>query len=421
MAPKRKSSTANLASPLYQLGSTASASKKRLVPEPDATEAAESKHRNPSQTNISLDTSAGYAPSRNAQSATMTSTPISQLNRKLSDTHVSSRRSSVQLTDVPLQKIPPPSPVPARPKTCLVTGASRGIGLEFTRQLLLQHHQVIAVVRNPESASRLWQTTGQLTLRPGSCVLEQCDVSLPTDIDAFVTRMRHFIDRGGSIDTIILNAGILEYEKRLGAMDVSFENLERHIRVNCIGNLVLARKLLQLNDLESLQQRRRQQPLLRIPADDERGMVVGRQVVFMSSDSGSMSDFREYEDGFAAYGASKAALNMMVRHMAAELRRKGHNREEDAKIDWQNFGRDAVSGKSWESEVCVVAMHPGEVSTDLANVELGWEVEGVITAEESVRDMLNVLDGLGSKDTGTFWRWDGKVSRACHARSKIHH
>ena len=51
--------------------------------------------------------------------------------------------------------------------------------------------------------------------------------------------------------------------------------------------------------------------------------------------------FREHEDGFGAYGASKAALNQMLRHLAAELKRKG--------------------GK-WE-EVCVLAVHPGEVQT----------------------------------------------------------
>jgi len=42
----------------------------------------------------------------------------------------------------------------------------------------------------------------------------------------------------------------------------------------------------------------------------------------MSSDSGSHGNFREMEDGFAAYAASKSALNMAIRHMAAELKRK---------------------------------------------------------------------------------------------------
>lgn len=420
MAPKRKSSSTSIGAPFYQLGTAASASKKRLFFESDTKEIDQAKPVNESQSSIALDIPAGYRTPRNRQNENISTTPISQLNSFLSGTHMStSRRPSVQMNDItisaPAQKVPPPPPVPARPKTYLVIGASRGIGLEFARQLLTQHHQVIAVVRNPESASQLWQMTGQLTLRPGSCIIEQCDVSSPADIDAFVGRMRLFVDRGGSIDNIVLNAGILDYEKKLGSMDVSFEELDRHIRVNCVGNIVLARKLLALNELESLAVRQRQQLLLRSSGDDdyERGTVVGRQVVFMSSDSGSMADFREYEDGFAAYGASKAALNMMLRHMAAELKRKGQNKEREWDTDWQSkrslewgSGRE----KAWESEICVIAMHPGEVSTDMANVELGWEVEGVITAEESVRDMLRVLEGLKSKDSGTFWRWDGKVS-----------
>ena len=216
--------------------------------------------------------------------------------------------------------------------------------------------------------------------------------------------MRLFVERGGSIDTIILNAGILEYERGLGALDVEFELLERHLRVNCVGNVVLARKLLLLNDMASLRQRRDEALAAR---DRDAASVVGRQVVFMSSDSGSMTDFREMEDGFAAYGASKVALNMMIRHMAAELKRRGAKKEEEAKTDWQSRPSRSAGVNPWENEVAVLAMHPGEVSTDMADIELGWEVEGVITAEESVRDMLRVLEGKDAGFSGTFWRWDG--------------
>lgn len=232
--------------------------------------------------------------------------------------------------------------------------------------------------------------------------MEQCDVSSPSSIEEFMTRMRLFVERGGTIDTIILNAGILEYEKGLGALNTEFDTLERTLRVNCIGNTVLARKLLMLNDLPSVIQGREQQHAFGDPENN----IIGRQVVFMSSDSGSMSDFREYEDGFAAYGASKVALNMMLRHMAAELRRRATKKAQDFEYDWQS--KEASRLTPWEQEVCVLAMHPGEVSTDMANIELGWEVEGVITAEESVRDMLKVLETKDSSHTGTFWRWDGK-------------
>jgi hypothetical protein len=46
----------------------------------------------------------------------------------------------------------------------------------------------------------------------------------------------------------------------------------------------------------------------------------------------------------------------------------------------------------------------------MANVPLGWEVEGVIQAKESVQGMLRVIAEKGEEDSGTFWCWDGRVS-----------
>lgn len=69
-------------------------------------------------------------------------------------------------------------------------------------------------------------------------------------------------------------------------------------------------------------------------------------MVFMSSDSGSHTNFREMEDGFAAYAASKAALNMAIRHMAAELKRQ-------------------------DDDTILLAMHPGEVQTYVHSHEEG--------------------------------------------------
>jgi NAD(P)-dependent dehydrogenase (short-subunit alcohol dehydrogenase family) len=93
----------------------------------------------------------------------------------------------------------------------------------------------------------------------------------------------------------------------------SFDEFAFHLHTNTIGPIITAQKLLQTN----------------IP--------IGT-IVFMSSDSGSQGNFREMEDGFAAYAASKSALNMAMRHMAAELKRK-------------------------DDDTILIAMHPGEVQT----------------------------------------------------------
>lgn len=114
----------------------------------------------------------------------------------------------------------------------------------------------------------------------------------------------------------------------------------------------------------------------------------------MSSDSGSMALFREMEDGFAAYAASKAALNMAVRHMAAELKRK-------------------------DDDTILLCMHPGEVATDMANVQLPWEVQGIITPEESVGKMIEVIKSKGIQHSGTFWTWENKVSHSFWVWSMI--
>lgn len=68
------------------------------------------------------------------------------------------------------------------PATWIVVGASRGIGLEFVRQLLARGDQVIAAVRNEQTASQLWQLTNTQS-RPASCIIEQCDVTKEDSIE----------------------------------------------------------------------------------------------------------------------------------------------------------------------------------------------------------------------------------------------
>ena len=59
--------------------------------------------------------------------------------------------------------------------TWLVVGASRGIGLEFVRQLLASGQQVIATVRDPGKAAELWNLAG--TAAMGALRFLLCDVA----------------------------------------------------------------------------------------------------------------------------------------------------------------------------------------------------------------------------------------------------
>jgi len=111
---------------------------------------------------------------------------------------------------------------------------------------------------------------------------------------------------------------------------------------------------------------------------------------------------------------------MGIRCLASELSLKKKREEEEGQ------GEKGVGvGKGGKGKTVILAIHPGEVDTDIVgdDVELGWEVQGVIEKDESVRCMLDVVSkkGFGGVDEGgmisaaegyvegeaTFWDWKG--------------
>ena len=60
-------------------------------------------------------------------------------------------------------------------KVWIIVGASRGIGLEFVRQLLLRGDRVYAVIRDPANASQLWALAGSAPM--ANCELMECDIA----------------------------------------------------------------------------------------------------------------------------------------------------------------------------------------------------------------------------------------------------
>jgi NAD(P)-dependent dehydrogenase (short-subunit alcohol dehydrogenase family) len=102
-------------------------------------------------------------------------------------------------------------------------------------------------------------------------------------------------------------------------------------------------------------------------ARSERKLLVG-----MNSEMGSIA--RTDYGGYYPYRSSKAALNMVMKCLAMDLRKRG---------------------------ITAVALNPGWVQTDMGGAK------APLRPAESIHGMLQVLNRLGPKDTGKFFSYDG--------------
>ena len=172
----------------------------------------------------------------------------------------------------------------------VVTGANRGLGLEFARQLLARGDTVIAGCRAPTEATALQTmadaSAGRLTVLP-------LDVGDPASRDAFVAAVSA---RLSSIDLLVNNAGMLASGERFG--QVAQETLTRTFTVHVAGPFLLAQAFA---------------PRL---AAGTRARVVN-----LSSSMGSIARLSGF--GTPSYSISKAALNMATALLAQALNPQG--------------------------------------------------------------------------------------------------
>jgi NAD(P)-dependent dehydrogenase (short-subunit alcohol dehydrogenase family) len=162
--------------------------------------------------------------------------------------------------------------------TYLITGANRGIGYEYCRQLKQRGNTVIAVCRSASEELK------QLGVR----VEEGIDITS----DASVASLR---DRLGdtAIDVLINNAGII---KRVTLEDLDFESIREQFEVNALGPLRVTHALL---------------PLLK----------AGSKIVLMTSRMGSIAD--NTSGSSYGYRMSKVALSMAGKSLSLDLKPRG--------------------------------------------------------------------------------------------------
>ena len=167
----------------------------------------------------------------------------------------------------------------------VVTGANRGIGLEFVKQLTARGEEVDATTREPDEASDL-----QELVRPGVRLrIHRLDVVDDASVAAFAEQLP-----AGPVDVLLNNAGVSGVK---GGEPIDPPDILRVFNVNAAGTLRVVRALL---------------PRLKAGK--------GKKIVNLTSQLGSIT---ETTGGRYAYRLSKAALNMATRILAEDLRGEG--------------------------------------------------------------------------------------------------
>ncbi|KAH8925538.1 NAD(P)-binding protein [Atractiella rhizophila] len=231
----------------------------------------------------------------------------------------------------------------ASSRISVVTGASRGLGLEFVTQLSINpSNLVFALARNPGSAPKLQG----LAQSRQNVILVKADT----------------IDDEG-IDVLIANAGIATARGEVRDIEQLWEesfstrpydDFTELFNVNVVGSIRTVNTFLPL-----------------VKKGNE------KKIIMVSSVSGSLSvnsidnPFDRNGNGFVGpYCVSKAALNMAARKYAVEFHKDG---------------------------IIVIAIQPGYIKTDLPGTNAAS-----LEAPEAIKKAVNRLDSLLLSDSGRF-------------------
>ena len=185
--------------------------------------------------------------------------------------------------------------------TVLITGANRGIGLEFARQYAADGWTVIATCRNPIGV-------GELATIPGDIQVHGLDVMDFRQVERLAADLK-----GTKIDLLINNAGVYG-ARNTSHRGIDYADWERNFRINTMAPVKVAEAFL--------------------------GHVAaskGRMIANLSSVLSSIAESSPNSASYA-YRTSKAALNMAMHVFADEVRSQG---------------------------VAVILLHPGWVRTDM--------------------------------------------------------
>jgi NAD(P)-dependent dehydrogenase (short-subunit alcohol dehydrogenase family) len=226
--------------------------------------------------------------------------------------------------------------------TVVITGANRGLGLALAKHYIAQGATVIGGCRNPATADGLNEAGAEV---------HQLDTSSGTSIAAFGDAVGE-----RPVDLLYNNAGIDARavgaaESARGALDLTEAQFRSVMDVNVLG------------------------PMLMVQAVAANLCAVGGKVINISSQVGSIEVAHRIGSDIA-YTTSKAALNMLSLKQSQVLRSQG---------------------------VCVIALHPGWLRSDMGGSRADME------PADAAASIAKVVDHVTIDQTGSFLRWDGST------------
>jgi NAD(P)-dependent dehydrogenase (short-subunit alcohol dehydrogenase family) len=228
----------------------------------------------------------------------------------------------------------------------LITGASRGIGLELVRQCLARGGRVFAGCRRPADAAELQKLA---EIASPNLTLLALDVADELSLDKARQQVGAQVE---ALDLLYNNAAINLGDESIA--EVTAQKLAETLRVNAIGPVLVAQRFYDL---------------LRL--GDSPGLIN------ISSEAGSITRMRHFR-GYGYYG-SKAALNMYTRCLSLDPDLK---------------------------EVTVISLHPGWVRTDMGGPMASLSPQESVKKILNIVDRLTLQDtGKFYTYTGDEYPW----------------
>ena len=225
-----------------------------------------------------------------------------------------------------------------------ITGTNRGIGFALVEEYLSESDvYIFATCRQPEHAEALRQLQ---EVHPDRLSIVPLEVTDGQSIDSALKLVQAKTD---SLDILVNNAGVDNGNQSLE--HIRAEMMMETYAINTVAPLMITKAFL---------------PLLK----------SGAKLIHISTEMASLAD-RTYGGNYA-YCSSKAALNMMMRGLAADLRSRG---------------------------IITIALDPGWARTDMGGQS------AYLSPEESAEGIYSVIEGLTIQDNGRYLAYDGREHR----------